>query len=53
VNGQHYAALLPGKEPRYPWKKRLRGPQNRSGNFREENDFLLPGFEPPTVQSVV
>jgi hypothetical protein len=37
----------PGKEPRYPLKRRLRVSQSRSG---KENLLPLPGSEPRTVQ---
>jgi hypothetical protein len=56
VSGQLHApaALLPGKRPRYPFYKRLIGPQSRSGRYGEVKIFTLPGLElrPPVVQSV-
>jgi hypothetical protein len=40
------AALLPGKEPRYPLCRRLGGPQSRSeGGGEEKNSQSLPGVE--------
>jgi hypothetical protein len=37
-----------GKGPRYPLDRWLGGPQNRSGQRREEKNLLpLPGIEPP------
>jgi hypothetical protein len=45
------AALLPGKEPRYPLGRRMGGPQNRCGHGGEEkNSQPLPGLEPPIIQ---
>jgi len=39
------------KEPRYPLKRRLGGPQSRSGHFGEEKNLLfLLGFELRTAQ---
>ena len=45
------AALLPGKERRYPLHRELSEPHTRSGWFRSRAT-VLPGFEPRTVQSV-
>jgi hypothetical protein len=41
VSGQLHApaALPPGKSPRYPFYRRLGGPQSRSGRYEEENIF--------------
>jgi hypothetical protein len=40
VSSQLYspAALLPGKEPRYPLDRRLGGPQSRSGHGGQEKN---------------
>jgi hypothetical protein len=41
------------KSPWYPLDRKLDGPQSRSGRGGEEkNSKLLPGLEPPTIQSV-
>jgi hypothetical protein len=46
----HAPAVLPPGMTRYPFCKRLEGPQGRSGRVRE---VLLPqGFDPRTVQPV-
>jgi hypothetical protein len=44
MSGQLYApaALLPGKDPRYPLGRRLDGPQSRSGHGVEEKNIQLP-----------
>jgi hypothetical protein len=50
VSGQLHApaALPPGKSPRYPFYRRLGGPQSRSGRYGEVKFFFtLPGFELP------
>jgi hypothetical protein len=40
-------------ESRYPFYRRLGGPQIRSGHFRDEKNLLpLQRFEPRTVQPV-
>jgi hypothetical protein len=41
MSGQLHApaALPPGKSPRYPFYKRLGGPQDRSGRYGEVNIF--------------
>jgi hypothetical protein len=39
-----------GKEPRYPSRRRLGGPHNRSGRLEEETTFLtLSEFKPQIV----
>jgi hypothetical protein len=48
VSGQLHApaALPPGKSPRYPFYRRLGGPQSRSGRYGEEKIFFtLSGLE--------
>jgi hypothetical protein len=56
VSGQLHApaASPPGKSSRYPFYRRLGGPQSRSGRYGEVKIFTLPGLElpPPVVQSV-
>jgi hypothetical protein len=50
VSGQLQApaALRPGKGPRYPFYRRLGGPQSRSGRYGEVKIFFtVPGFELP------
>ena len=42
--------ILPSGKPRYPFYRRMGGPQGRSG--RAEN-LTPPGFDPRTVQPVV
>ena len=42
--------FTPGRETRYPWYRRLGGPQGRSGRVRKISS--IPGFDPRTVQSV-
>ena len=43
-----FRRVIPGKEPRYPLKRGLGGPQSRSGRFEEEENVSpLPEFEPP------
>jgi hypothetical protein len=51
VGGQRHApaALLAGK-PRYPLRRRLGGPQGRSGQVRKISP--PPGFDPRAVQPV-
>jgi len=49
VSGEIHAqaALLPEKEPRYPFDRRLSGPQSGSGRDGEEkNSQTLLGIEP-------
>jgi hypothetical protein len=47
-------ALLPGKEPRYPWNRRFGRSQSRAGLSEEEKNFShLLGIEPWTIQPVV
>jgi hypothetical protein len=43
VSGQLHApaALPPGKSPRYPFYRRLGGPQSRSGRYRELSPSLV------------
>jgi hypothetical protein len=41
--------FTPGKKTRYPFYRRLGGPQGRSG--RVQKISLLPGFDPRTVRS--
>jgi hypothetical protein len=55
MSGQLHApaALLRGKNPRYPLGRRLGGPQNRSGRRGEEKNLALTGtrnFDPSAVQ---
>jgi hypothetical protein len=52
VGGQLHtpAALPPGKETRYPFYRRLGGPQGRSEQVR--NISPPPGFDPRAVQLV-
>jgi len=46
-----FRRVIPGKEPRYPLKRGLGGPQSRSGRFGEEENLSpLPEFEPRIVQ---
>jgi hypothetical protein len=55
VSGQlHVRPLYPqGKSPWYPLDRSLGGIQSRSGRGGEEkNSQLLPGLEPPIIQSV-
>jgi hypothetical protein len=49
VSGQLHApaALPPGKSPRYPFYRRLGGPQSRSGLYGEAKIFTLSGLELP------
>jgi hypothetical protein len=49
VGGQHHAPAA-GKETRYPFYRRLGGPQGRSGRVRKIS--LAQGFDPRTVQPV-
>jgi hypothetical protein len=47
------AALPPGKDPGYPFGRRLCGPQSRSGHGGvEKNSQPLPGIEPQIIQPV-
>jgi hypothetical protein len=47
------AAFTQRKNPWYPLDRGLGGPQSQSGRGGEEkNSQLLPGLEPPTIQSV-
>jgi hypothetical protein len=51
VGGQRHApAALPPGKTRYPWYRRLGGPQSRSGQVRKISP--LPGFDPRTVQPI-
>jgi hypothetical protein len=55
VSGQLHApaALLPGKSPRYPFYRRLGGPQSLSGRYGEVTIFYPTGTRtppPPVVQ---
>jgi hypothetical protein len=51
VGGQYHApAALPPGGTRYPLKRRLDGPQGRSGRVRKTSP--VPGFDPRTVQPV-
>jgi hypothetical protein len=45
VSGQLHApaALPPGKSPRYPFYRRLGGPQSRSGRYEEVKIFYPTG----------
>jgi hypothetical protein len=55
VSGQLHApaALSQGNGPCFPLGRRLDGPQSRSGRGGEEKSSqLLPGLEPPIIQSV-
>jgi hypothetical protein len=49
VSGQLHApaALPPGKSPRYPFYRRLGGPQSRSGRYGEVKIFYPTGTETP------
>jgi hypothetical protein len=46
----HPRRVTTGKEHRYPFYRRLGGPQDRSGWERKVS--LQPGFDTPTVRSV-
>jgi hypothetical protein len=50
----HARPLYPqGKSPRYPFDRRLSGPQSRSGRGSEEkNSQPLPGLVPPIIHPV-
>jgi hypothetical protein len=52
VGGQLHAPgrFTPGKEIRYPFYRRLGGPQGRSGRLLKIS--LPPGFDPRTVQPI-
>jgi hypothetical protein len=51
VGGQrHVPAALPLGKTRYPFYRRLGGPQDRSGRARKIS--AAPGFDPRTVQPV-
>jgi hypothetical protein len=53
VSGQlHTPATYPkGKDPWYPFDRRMGEPQSRSGRGGEEkNSQSLPGLEPPIIQ---
>jgi len=42
-----------GKNSQYPLNRKLDGPQSRSGQFREEKNFLLlETFEPRIIQLI-
>ena len=46
-----FRRVIPGKEPRYPMKRGLGGPQSWSGRFGEEENLSpLPELEPQIVQ---
>jgi hypothetical protein len=46
-----FRRVIPGKEPRYPLKRGLGGPQSWSGRFEEEENLSpLPELEPQIVQ---
>jgi hypothetical protein len=49
VSGQLHApaALPPGKSPRYPFYRRLGGPQSRSGRYGEVHIFYPTGTRTP------
>jgi hypothetical protein len=49
VSGQLHApaALPPGKSPRYPFYRRLGGPQSRSGRYGEVKMFYPTGTRTP------
>jgi hypothetical protein len=49
VSGQFHApaALPPGKSPRYPFYRRLGGPQSWYGRYGEVKIFTLSGLELP------
>jgi hypothetical protein len=49
VSGQLHApaALPPGKSSRYPFYRRLGGPQSRSGRYGEVKIFTRTGLELP------
>jgi hypothetical protein len=53
VSGQLHApaVLPPGKSPWYPFYRRLGGPQNRSGRYREVKFFYPTGTRTPTPHS--
>jgi hypothetical protein len=46
------AALLPGKQPRYPLDRRLGGPQSWSGRGGEEKTSLTTGSRNPLAQPI-
>ena len=51
VGGQRHApAALPPGKTRYPFYKRVSGPQDRSGRVRKI--LPPPGFDPVTLQPV-
>jgi len=51
VGGQRDAPVaLPPKKTRYPFYRKLTGPQERSGRMRKISP--TPGFDPRTVQSL-
>jgi hypothetical protein len=54
VSGQLHApaALPPGKSSRYPFYRRLGGPQSRSGRYEEVNIFYPTGTRTPAPQIV-
>ena len=52
MGGQrHASAALPPGKSRYPFYRRLGGPQGRSGRLRKISP--PPGFDPRTVQRVL
>jgi hypothetical protein len=53
VSGQFHApaTLPPGKSPRYPFYRRLGGPQSRSGRYGEVNIFYPTGTRTPAPPS--
>jgi hypothetical protein len=54
VSGQLHApdAIAPGKDPRYPLDRRLRGPQSRSRRCGKEKIFPTAGNPIPVVKLV-
>ena len=46
---RHAPAALPPGKTRYPWYRRLGGPQGWSG----QTEYAPPEFDPQTVQPVV
>jgi hypothetical protein len=52
-SASYFGYLTPGKQPRYPLKRRLGGPQGQSVPFVEQKTLLpVPVFEPRIRQSV-
>ena len=54
VRGQRRAPafLVPQKESRYPFYRRLRGPQGRSGQTQKVSPPPQPGFDPRAIQPI-